>query len=70
MSAKPQWRHRPDTRPKSRLTAAELAEERLKAARAVVANVLWNFNEHPDDPALRDVEAWKRVFEHLRDLLG
>ena len=48
----------------------EDAHLRLRRARGLVENVLWNLRENPDDPALRDVAAWKRVFKHLRSVIG
>lgn len=55
---------------KRKPTPLEIAEKRLKLARAMVTNVLWNFEQHPDSSDLRDAAMWNRIFERLKEVLG
>ncbi len=55
---------------KNPVTKNTVAEDRLRHARIQVENVLWNFEHCPENPALRDPDAWRRIFESLRDTLG
>ncbi len=57
------------TRGKSRLAPLDALEAKLKLARSMIENVLWNLKQHPDDPQLRDVAGWQRVFEDLLNAL-
>ena len=43
---------------------------RLRRARTMVSNVLWNLEHNPEEPCLRDPAAWRRVFENLQETLG
>ena len=58
----------------SRVSAAKKlaerpAEEKLRAARVIVANLLYNCAEHPEQVKAMTVPGWIEIFDRLREAL-